>query len=297
MKVLKEAKRRYDQIPIPDRLHTMVLETLQSTGRPYIPAMEKSFLLKKRPRPARYIAAAAAMFFLLFTTALNTSPVFAQEAGELPVIGGIVRLLTFRSFSQEQDGIGIDVNIPSIEGIAEDTGTSDAVNEEIYRLCSQYAEEAMQRALDYRQAFLDTGGTLEQWEAHHVRIQVDYEIQSQTKQHLSFVVRGTESWSNAYRETRYYTLDAQTGEAITLSDVLGEDYAALVNQSIRTQIAQREESGEIDFWEISEGGFDGISGDTQFYLNDAENPVIVFEPYKIAPGSYGEIEFEIRSEK
>ena len=155
----------------------------------------------------------------------------------------------------------------------------------------------MQRALDYRQAFLDTGGTLEQWEAHHVRIQVDYEIQSQTKQHLSFVVRGTESWSNAYRETRYYTLDAQTGEAITLSDVLGEDYAALVNQSIRTQIAQREESGEIDFWEISEGGFDGISEDTQFYLNDAGNPVIVFEPYEIAPGAYGEIEFEIRSER
>ncbi|MDE7007074.1 MAG: RsiV family protein, partial [Lachnospiraceae bacterium] len=50
--------------------------------------------------------------------------------------------------------------------------------------------------------------------------------------------------------------------------------------------------GETFFTE-EEGGFTGISEDARFYINENNRPVIVFEKYKIAPGSSGEIEFEI----
>ena len=38
----------------------------------------------------------------------------------------------------------------------------------------------------------------------------------------------------------------------------------------------------------------GITEDAKFYVNEAGNPVIAFERYEIAPGSSGEIEFEIQ---
>ena len=36
-----------------------------------------------------------------------------------------------------------------------------------------------------------------------------------------------------------------------------------------------------------------ITKDARFYINENNNPVIVFEKYEIAPGSSGSVEFEI----
>ena len=48
-----------------------------------------------------------------------------------------------------------NIDIPSIEMIKEDTnGLADSVNKEIYELCEQYSKEAVQRAEDYREAWL-----------------------------------------------------------------------------------------------------------------------------------------------
>ena len=74
--------------------------------------------------------------------------------------------------------------------------------------------------------------------------------------------------------------------------MLGEDHVELVNDSIRKQIAERKSAGE-SFFTVEEGGFTGISEDVKFYINGNDRPVIVFEKYEIAPGSSGEIEFEI----
>ena len=121
---------------------------------------------------------------------------------------------------------------------------------------------------------------------------MDYEIKQQSSHYLSFVVRGTESWTSAYNESNYYNLDLVTGRMVTLDDMLGANCSKLVNQSIREQIAERREGGEIFFTE-EEGGFAGISEEVKFYINKEDHPVIVFEKYEIAPGSSGEIEFEI----
>lgn len=93
-------------------------------------------------------------------------------------------------------------------------------------------------------------------------------------------------------ESRYYNLDLNTGKYVTLKDMLGDNYKEIVNGSIRKQISERKKAGET-FFTVEEGGFAGISEDTKFYLNEKNHPVIVFEKYEIAPGSSGEIEFEI----
>lgn len=285
-------KERYDQTIIPAELSLRIQQEIQNSRKQQ---EEKRGVGRSRrfKRVIRSVEAAAAIVCILFTVALNMSPVFAKEAGQLPVIGGLVRILTFRSYETQKDDIAVSVEIPTIEMITEDTGiTVDGINQEILARCDQYADEALQRAEEYRTAYLETGGTLEEWAEHNIKITVDYEIKQQNNEYLSFVVRGTENWTNAYSESRYYNLDLRTGKMVTLKDMLGEDYVELVNVSISEQIAERQKAGEV-FFTAEEGGFTGISEAAKFYINENNRPVIVFGKYEIAPGSSGEIEFEI----
>ena len=117
-------------------------------------------------------------------------------------------------------------------------------------------------------------------------------IKNQTEDVLSFVVKGTENWTSAYAKTRYYNLDLECNEFLTLGDFLGQDYMEKANESIRRQIEERTQKGET-FFATEEGGFETIEAEPDFYVNEKGNPVIVFEKYAIAPGAMGEVEFEI----
>ncbi len=292
---LETMKERYDQITIPEELNFRIQQEIQKS-RNQQEEKRRSASSHRLKRVIHSVEAAAAAICILFTAALNTSPVFAKEAGQLPVIGGLARILTFRSYETEKDDIAVSVEIPTIEMITEDTGIPvDEINQEILALCNQYADEALVRAEEYRSAYMETGGTPEEWAEHKIKITVGYEIKQQNNDYLSFVVRGTENWTNANNELKYYNLDLRTGKMVTLKDLLGSDYVELVNESIKEQIAERQKSGEV-FFTAEEGGFAGISEDTKFYINENNRPVIVYEQYEIAPGSSGEITFEITGE-
>lgn len=291
MNQMAEAKKKYDEIPIPEELAGVVQNAIDySAGR------KKKIRKRKTVRIGKRMLTAAAAVVAVFTIGLNTSTAFAESMGELPVIGSIARVLTFRSYEETTEDLSISVDVPSVEMIGEDSGLADALNKEIYARCEEYAQEAIQRAEDYKEAFMETGGTEEEWAAHNIEIKVWYEIKSQTEQYLSFAVMGAENWVSAYNETRFYNLDASTAETVTLKDLLGDDYIRIADESIRTQMEERTASGEAVFFTEEEGGFTGITEDAKFYINEAGNPVIVFDQYEIAPGSEGMPEFEIVKE-
>lgn len=269
----------------------MTKEQLNSMKTTISEAKQKKRLEHQKRMFRKFSAVAAAV--AAFVVLPNTSPVIANAMQNIPVIGELARVVTFRSYVEETDDLMVSVEIPSVEMIAEDTnGLADSVNKEIYELCEQYSKEAIQRAEEYKEAFLATGGTEEEWEAHNIQITVNYEIKSQTEEYLSFTVIGAENWNSGCNETRYYNIDLQQEKLITLEDVLGEDYTNIVNADIQAQMEQRTNAGET-FFAPEEGGFAGISDNTKFYMNEAGNPVIVFDKYEIAPGSAGAVEFEI----
>lgn len=292
MSRLERMKERYDDIVIPaelnDRIQQEIIKFQKQQTEKRI--TDQRYKFRKVIRSMGAVAAAACV---LFTAVLNTNPVFAQEAAEFPIIGAVARILTFRTYETEKDDIAVSVEIPTIEMIVNDTGiTIDKINQEILDQCNQYADDALLRAEEYRTAFLETGGTSEEWAEHHIKITVGYEIKQQSNDYLSFIVRGTENWTNAYSESKYYNLNLNTGELVTLKDMLGADYVVQVNKSIEEQIAERQNAGET-FFAAEEGGFTGITEDVKFYINENNRPVIVFEKYEIAPGTSGEIEFVI----
>ena len=296
MRQIEDARKRYEEIPIPAELSGRVRaaivrsEEKRKSQRQRIPTVR----IRRKHRIWGTCAGMAAALVLVFTTALNTNTAFAEMAAGLPVIGAAARILTFRSYERDEGDWKISVEIPSVEMIAKDTnGLDSALNQEIYDLCSQYADEAVERAREYKKAFMETGGTEEEWEAHDINIHVGYEIKAQTEAYLSFAVQGTENWSSDYSETKYYNIDLKDNKMVTLADVLGHDYARIADESILRQMENMEEKEGIAFWSKSEGGFTGVTDKTVFYMNEKENPVIVFDKYEIAPGAYGKLEFEI----
>lgn len=296
MRQIEDARKRYEEIPIPAELSGRVRaaivrsEEKRKSQRQRIPTVR----IRRKHRIWGTCAGMAAALVLVFTTALNTNTAFAEMAAGFPVIGAAARILTFRSYERDEGDWKISVEIPGVEMIAKDTnGLDSALNQEIYDLCSQYADEAVERAREYKKAFMETGGTEEEWEAHDINIHVGYEIKAQTEAYLSFAVQGTENWSSAYSETKYYNIDLKDNKMVTLADVLGHDYARIADESILRQMENMEEKEGIAFWSKSEGGFTGVTDKTVFYMNEKENPVIVFDKYEIAPGAYGKLEFEI----
>lgn len=284
MRTLKDAKERYDRTEIPQELSGRVLQEVGRAGR-----RRRKLLFFRR---ARMTAASAAAAALVFATALNTSTTFAETMGNLPVIGAVARVLTFRSYDEASEDWNISVEIPSVEMISEDFGgLEQSVNEEILSLCEEYVQGAKMRAEEYRQAFLETGGTQEEWEAHDIRIRVWYEVKSQTDEYLSLAIMRTENWNSANNQTRYYNFDLKTGKLVSLEDLLGAGYREMADRQIRSQMEERKAQGAVYFDE-----FEGVGENTEFYLNEAGNPVIVFETYEIAPGSEGRQEFEIAME-
>lgn len=284
MNPIENAKQNYDAVPIPGELSERVLSEIQKSDlrRKHIKSVQHRKWLQ------RSIAAAAAIV-ILFGVRVNTDTVFAAEMHSIPVIGALARVLTVHSYQSETNDLSISVDIPAIEMISADlTASTDAVNQEIYDLCEQYANEAIVRAKEYKEAFLATGGTEEEWAAHNIHIQVSYEVKSQSDRYLSVAVLGTENWSSAYSETRYYNFDLNTGKLVTLKDLLGENYKEIAEASIRKQIAEKPNTADytLDAW-------NGVDDTTSFYLNPAGNPVVVLDKYEIGPGSLGTPAFEI----
>ena len=280
---MTEAKRKYQSIPIPQELSERVKLEVERAEK------KRRFSLM-----IRRIVSAAAAVAVLFVTGLNTSEVFAGEMNDIPVIGTLARIFTIRSYETETEELKISVDIPSVAMIAEDLqGLEKEINEDIYTFCEQYAKEAEGRAKEYRQALLDTGGTQEEWAEHEISIKVWYEVKAQTARYLSLTVKGAESWTSAYSEERYYNLDMETGKWVTLRDILGDDYAQIVRCSILDQIEQKRIEDEVEYWPDK---WKGIDDETKFYINQEHNPVVVLEKYEIAPGSEGQLTFEIRRE-
>lgn len=289
---LDKMKQEYDNIFIPEELNVRIQQEIGRSEK----RMKSEPKKRLKPKKFFHTIEAAAVLCVVFTATLNLNEVFAKEAAKIPVVGRIAEVLTFRSYETETDDIGISVKIPSVQVIAEETGIEvEGINQEIYDRCQKYADEAVLYAKEYRQAFLSTGGTLEEWEQHNIKITVDYEILQQGEKYLSFVVKGEQNWINSGNEYRYYNLSMETGKMVTLKDLLGDNYKDLVNESIRKQIEKRRAEGEV-FFDESEGGFSGISEDVKFYINKENHAVVVFDQYEIAPGAAGRIEFEIMKE-
>ncbi len=145
MKSIRDAKAAYEAIRPPDELSAAVRDAVRSTRT------------GTGTHVARWSVMAAAAVCALFVVLVNASPVLANSLYGMPVIGNVARVFTFTQYEREEDADILKVNLPALEN----TGNSELerrVNYEIQYKMNRLVEEARQRAREYKQAFLETGG-------------------------------------------------------------------------------------------------------------------------------------------
>ena len=65
-------------------------------------------------RYGKRVAATAACLVICFVAALNVSEPFAAAVAKVPVVGGIVQVVTWRSYVQEDEDKTIQMEVPQI---------------------------------------------------------------------------------------------------------------------------------------------------------------------------------------
>lgn len=242
--------------------------------------------LHKKQSAIRPLVKLTATCSLLFFATVNLTPAVAQTISTVPVLGNAAHVLTVQTWSEKEDNGNIIVNQPKLNGVS---ALSQSFNTEIETMVAKHTAEAKQRQNDYHDAFIATGGTETEWKTHDLQTTIDYQIFNQSEQYLSFVVTSTDSWNAASAEYHYYNIDLQTNKLLTLQDILGDDYVATASKIIHQQMQTRMAEDKS----ITYDDFGSIRSDIDFYINEAGNPVIVFDKYEVAPGFMGRPEFEI----
>lgn len=264
-------KEEYDQIPVPqearDRIEAGIMRARLEKKR------------SDRMKNMKRTGVTAAALVLTFGIAVNASPVVAQAMDGIPVIGSIARVVTIRNYNESTDnGMMADISVPQIDGNVAANAEMDAYAKE---LIARYEKEVVAQ--------------LGQEEGHYA-LESSYEVVSDNDKYVSIRINTVETMASGAEFVKIFTVDKATGQTVSLKDYLNSpEKLEAVSQNIKEQMAAQmaEDEGKVYFTEGEVGGFTGLTGDENFYLNEAGELVIVFGEYEVAPGYMGTVSFTI----
>lgn len=229
--------------------------------------MKRKMREAKRGSSRRWMAVAAAAVFV-FMAIPNISADFAYAAGNIPVLGEVFKAVTFRDYSYDDGKHTADVNVQGIEGL-------DDVNSDIKEMADKWISE-FEKGLD--------GG--------YEDMKISSEVICASEDYFTLKISCSYVSADGYTEEHYYTIDRNTGERISLSSLFDDEYEEEIKAQV---IAQMKEAEEGTYF--LEDDLVKINDETQFYINEKGNIVIVFGQGEVGPMSTGIPQFEISWQK
>lgn len=294
-KILK-LKEEYEDVEIPNQLAQIVKDTINSAETELLQGkMKVEKLQRGRKMKKQIISIAAAIVIVVgaFGVGVNTNQAFADTVSDVPVLSSLAKVFTIEQVHEEADSYVADLNIPGIEGL-KDKELQNKINELVHEQVTAAVDETKDIMDEYKEAYIATGGKEEEYVQQDIK--VDYDVKCLNDKILSFSIYKTQTLASAYFDMFYYNYDLTTSQPFTLRDMLGSDYKDIANKQIKEQIAERSKNPDNCYWSSEDMGdeaFNSITDNQQFYVNEAGNPVIIFNKYEIAPGYMGIQEFEI----
>ena len=259
-------RAREEPFPLPEDYAGRVFQTCA--------ALEET---KPRKRhPYRWTAWAAAVL-ALFIAVPNVSPAAAAAMKDLPVLGAIVRVVTFRNYVYDDGFHSADVSVPELEG----GQAAQTVNEQV----RDYTDRLIGRFEETCEAELGREG--------YLGLDVTSAVVTDSGDWFTLRIDAVETQASGYQFSRFYHIDKATGRPVMLKDLFREDadYSAALSEEVRRQMeARMAADSDASYFpeELTE-----IGPDQNFYFNEDGELVLVFDEYTIAPGSMGMPEFAI----
>lgn len=294
---LTEMKHDYQNIPIPQELKTRVEQSISKAKKDNECAAEISpktrQKLSKTDQIRRFafcgIGSAAAAVLTIAVLA-NSNANIAHAMEEIPVLGTIAKVVTFREYQHKENQMQADIKIPEVQVENKEGKVLADATEDMNDAIQKYTEQIIAA---YESDVKATGGEgLED-------LTLDYDIVTDNDKLFSLRFQQCITMAGAVQTQKIYHIDKSTGKMITLQDLFLDttDYQTVISENIKTQMKQQMIEDETKvYWldsDVPEWDFQQISEDVNFYINESGKLMIVFDEYQVAPGFMGVVTFEI----
>lgn len=271
----KELRRQYEEIPVPEEARRRMEEGIQMAKQE---KRQKNRGLIWLRRAVETAAAAMAVITVL----VNASPAAAQVMEQIPVIGTIAQVVTFRTYEDHSGKGEANVEIPKIE----EEGQTLEANREI----EDYADSLIREYEDKIRAGEDQ---------ENYALDSTYEVVFENDRYVCIRIDTTVVMASGTQFVKVFTVDKETGETISLLQMLGGDETMLaaVSSNIMDQMREQMAADENVIYyldsDMPEWDFKGLDGDESYYFDQDGELVVTFDEYEVAPGYMGAVEFVI----
>ena len=151
---------------------------------------------------------------------------------QIPIIGQLVEVVTFRDYTYETDRNMADIEVPEIklddqaaEGEVKENleRSTEEINAEIQKITSELIAE-FEANLEYEEGYQD--------------VIVQSEILATEEEYFTLKLICYQGAGSGYQWNYYYTIDLNTGERLQLKDIFAEgaDYIKIGRASCRERV-------------------------------------------------------------
>lgn len=247
------------------------------------------------------------LFFLI-----NCAPSIAEAMEQIPGLGDVARFADVRGESYQWGDTSFNAEYPVVEVSEVETA---AVPETEQAETEEQEEKKEQEELDLSEGVENLNDRMEayvaqmkekfQWYANrkyngYVGMDVTYDVMRDDEKLMAIRFVGTINAGGSGEYCRWFVLDKQSGEVVELRDLFaeGSDYMGVISAEVLRQMQAQVDAGTGDYyipggiWSDDEC-FKSIAWDQNFYINDSNELVIVFDEYEVASGNMGMPKFVI----
>lgn len=280
---INEMKQDYETIPVPEDLKQRVEKGIAQA--------KEEEKVKRMPVWGFRIAGCAVAAMLVLTLLTNLNAPIAHAMSDIPVLGSIVKIVTFRTYESNDKDMSAKVKIPEVEIKDSEGKKNDAATEEINKAVDEYTQEIIEQ---YKADVKATNGEGKE------EVSVDYKIVTNNTNLFSLKIDTTVALNTSGITIKIYHIDKKTGKLIQLKDIFKDDadYLSVLTKEVKRQMRQqmREDDQKtyfIDDEDMPETNWTGLTDEANFYINSNGELTLDFDKYEVAPGYMGACEFTI----
>ncbi|MCY7487509.1 RsiV family protein [Paenibacillus alvei] len=272
-KKLEKIIEQYRDVPIPKELDFIVKKTIKQ---------RKKGIFKHEWLVGTGAAAIA------FVIGINASPAFAYALSEVPLVGKLVQVLTFREYKIDDGNFTARIEVPALKNL-ENKSLEHSLNQ-------KYLEESKKLYSDFKKEM----ESVKQSGGGHLGVDSRYVVKTDNDRILSIGRSYVNTVGSSSTTIKYDTIDKKNQVLITLPSLFIDDrYIKLISDNIKEQMIKQVKDDPDKFYWVAgvpntvNSYFENISKDQNFYINNDGKLVISFDKYEVAPGFMGVVEFII----
>ncbi|HBI62863.1 MAG TPA: DUF3298 domain-containing protein [Lachnospiraceae bacterium] len=289
---INEIKQDYETIPVPWNLKQRVKEGIEQAKKEEDEGklMKEKKFSKKAGLGLKITGGVVAAFVGLALLSNFNAPA-ARAMGNIPVLGSIVKVVTFRTFESSEKEMQADIKIPEVEVRDSSGKKNDTATKEMNDAVDKYTQEIIE---EYKADVKAVNGEGKE------EVTVDYQVVTDNARLYSLKIDTVVALNTSGVMIKIYHMDKESGKLIQLKDIFkaDADYLSVLTEEVKRQMRQQMAEDDqkiyfVDNEDMPDVNWKGITEDANFYINKEGKLVFAFDKYEVAPGYMGTCEFEI----